>query len=187
MSDENVRGNNQFLSPRQYAKQNGYVAYPGKPCKNCGETERYTGSGSCVKCAKAETKRRVEAGDFRKYYKSQRVDPSTLIYRKEPEPVNGWQARGVGSSPASEQETYLVTQDGGPMCKIGVTARGCIDDRVRRLRVGSLFPLIVVGTIPGNQENELHEKFAQYRALGEWFITNDAIVNEFKPSEPTTT
>jgi len=38
---------------RQQAKKNGDLTYEGyKPCSKCGNVERYTSSGGCVKCEK---------------------------------------------------------------------------------------------------------------------------------------
>lgn len=38
--------------PRMRAAMAGAKTYHGKPCKNCGTTEKRTTSGACVKCSR---------------------------------------------------------------------------------------------------------------------------------------
>ena len=39
-------------SPRINAARNGERKYTGKPCKACGETEKYVINAACVSCTK---------------------------------------------------------------------------------------------------------------------------------------
>lgn len=41
-----------MTSPRLIAAKNGQRRYEGKPCKVCGNTEKYVINASCVACAK---------------------------------------------------------------------------------------------------------------------------------------
>lgn len=58
----------------------------------------------------------------------------------------------------------------GDFVKIG-KATGSPDDRVAQLKTGCPFPIEVIATIPGGyeKERELHNRFADVRAHGEWF------------------
>lgn len=40
------------MSVREDAARNGNITYQGRPCKNCGQTEKYVLSASCVSCTK---------------------------------------------------------------------------------------------------------------------------------------
>jgi hypothetical protein len=48
------------LSPRDIAARNGKRKYDGKPCKTCGETERYTINCACVACTLAANKKETD-------------------------------------------------------------------------------------------------------------------------------
>lgn len=69
---------------------------------------------------------------------------------------------------------YFIECDG--LVKIGVS-----DDpytRLKELSTGSSSPLRLLGCIPGGfkREKELHRKFANQRATGEWFyLSNEDI------------
>lgn len=63
--------------------------------------------------------------------------------------------------------TYFIQAvDGGPI-KIGVS----VDPRKRlkSLQTSSHQELRIIGTLKGNREPELHEKFSELRLKGEWF------------------
>lgn len=49
------------MHPRQKAAEHGETTYDGKPCKNCGNTLRYTLNASCCHCANEQSKVRVAA------------------------------------------------------------------------------------------------------------------------------
>jgi hypothetical protein len=42
----------QLASPRIDAARNGERKYIGKPCKSCGQTDRYVINAACVCCTK---------------------------------------------------------------------------------------------------------------------------------------
>jgi len=45
-------GDKQVASPRIEAARQGQRKYTGKPCKTCGETEKYVINAACVACTK---------------------------------------------------------------------------------------------------------------------------------------
>lgn len=52
-------------SNRQFALRHGDVTYYGKPCFDCGDTtdsERYTSTRNCVKCANKSWRKPSKAG-----------------------------------------------------------------------------------------------------------------------------
>jgi hypothetical protein len=63
---------------------------------------------------------------------------------------------------------YFITN--GSDVKIGHTD-GCPMKRMKQLQTGSPLSLCVMGTIPGNREDEakLHDLFSPFRLEGEWF------------------
>jgi hypothetical protein len=60
-------------SARAIAMKTGAIMYDGDPCDQCGRTERYAKSASCVKCTRARAKRR-------KAYGGPLTDPVRLRY-----------------------------------------------------------------------------------------------------------
>ena len=48
------------MNPRLKAATERRKHYHAKPCKNCGSTDRYTSSGSCVQCTNAKAKEKHE-------------------------------------------------------------------------------------------------------------------------------
>lgn len=65
--------------------------------------------------------------------------------------------------------------------KIGYTAKD-VAFRLKSLQVGSPCTLTLVGTVPGNQEEEsrLHNKYASQRISGEWFTRSPELMAEFE-------
>lgn len=63
--------------------------------------------------------------------------------------------------------TYFVQSGVGGPIKIGVTTN--IQNRLQSLATGSAEPLTLLGTLKGNHERRLHERFAACRKSGEWF------------------
>src|ERR1035441_966925 len=48
------------MNPRKLAKEAGEKLYQGSPCKASQHTERYTSSGACTACGKANLKDRYD-------------------------------------------------------------------------------------------------------------------------------
>jgi hypothetical protein len=63
-----------------------------------------------------------------------------------------------------------------PYLKIGYTATNP-ELRLNQLNAMNPNPLVLLGSIPGNQEKEkeIHEMFQRYRISGEWFLYSDEI------------
>ena len=77
-----------------------------------------------------------------------------LLVYPEPEGSAGW--------------TYFIQPKRGGLIKIGFTSsepRG----RLAKLQTGSPVELQIIALLRGNQEQDLHKKFAKLRRHGEWF------------------
>lgn len=70
----------------------------------------------------------------------------------------------------AEQDHFVYFVTAGPFLKIGKTS-GAPDSRIKELQTGCPFPMQLVAHLPGGlrKERELHRKFDEYRAHGEWF------------------
>jgi len=44
-------------TPRRHAAKAGKPRYHGRPCRNCGNTERLTSTGACIPCSRICAKR----------------------------------------------------------------------------------------------------------------------------------
>jgi hypothetical protein len=91
------------------------------------------------------------------------IDPALL---REPPP------RAV--PPEEVAIVYVLAVPG--FVKIGFTARG-VAGRIAGLQTGSPHPIEVVALVAGSRltERGLHERFAAYRAAGEWFRREGAV------------
>jgi hypothetical protein len=83
------------------------------------------------------------------------------------EPILDW-SRGV--------IYYIMSSETGRM-KIGYT-KGKPEKRLRALQTGSPTKLSIVAIHPGtpNTERDLHNKFKEERAHGEWFDISDELI-----------
>jgi hypothetical protein len=72
--------------------------------------------------------------------------------------------------PKPPLQTYIYFLLGGDKVKIGVTRD--IRARIDAIRTMSPVPITLLCVIPGTptKEKELHQRFAQHRAHGEWFV-----------------
>lgn len=59
--------NNKY-SARKDAYQKGELIYIGKPCSDCGSTERYTKHGGCRACLYEKNKYRIYDSNYKKKY-----------------------------------------------------------------------------------------------------------------------
>jgi DNA-binding Xre family transcriptional regulator len=66
-------------------------------------------------------------------------------------------------------DTYIYFIQAGDCVKIGRAAN--VKQRLSALQIGSHLPLTLLGTLPGNeqQEKDLHASFFHLRVRGEWF------------------
>ncbi len=66
---------------------------------------------------------------------------------------------------------YFLQDSGDFAIKIGSTGADDPLERVRSLQTGNPRPLVLLGTMPGNEEDEraLHCRFSAHRLHGEWF------------------
>jgi hypothetical protein len=64
--------------------------------------------------------------------------------------------------------TYLVGAEGSPLVKIGYTS-GAPLKRLASLQTGQPMTLSLLWSVAVDIEDELHERFADYRVRGEWF------------------
>lgn len=88
--------------------------------------------------------------------------------------------------------TYVFYATESRRIKIGITTRP-VDGRRQNLERSIGEKLDVLGTLPGNHEPELFERFKEERRLGEWFNISEKMVSwiesEFSvklfPSSPT--
>jgi hypothetical protein len=79
---------NQFtkdsIPRRQLAKQNGDVTYQGyKPCVKCGNIERYTSNGSCVKCERERGLKNLLNDELMAQYRTQEKHAKNRERRQE--------------------------------------------------------------------------------------------------------
>lgn len=77
---------------------------------------------------------------------------------------------------------FIQPEQGGPI-KIGYSSRrSAVPGRLAMLQTGNPYRLVIRKVIdaPGwrGTEGDLHEKFAQYRLAGEWFLDMPAVVAE---------
>ena len=82
---------------------------------------------------------------------------------------------GGSVSQRIERETYLIGsyhEDQLQGIKIGMCNRGTSEDRLRKLQTGSLNTLKLLTVLPGNQERDLHRRFAtaRIRQNSEYFV-----------------
>lgn len=65
---------------------------------------------------------------------------------------------------------YFIGTENGPV-KIWYTRENNLKTRLKELQIGNPYQLEILGTCEGNidTERKLHERFAQYRKMGEWF------------------
>jgi excisionase family DNA binding protein len=70
--------------------------------------------------------------------------------------------------PAPQRLVYFIATTNNRV-KIGVSANP--QKRLSALKTGATTALYLIGTIPGDhdEERQLHRKFARYRVKGEWF------------------
>jgi 5-methylcytosine-specific restriction endonuclease McrA len=85
---------NQFtkdsIPRRQLAKQNGNVTYEGyKPCVKCGNIERYTSNGSCVKCEREKGLEKLLNDDLMAPYRTKEKQAKNREKRRETIRENG--------------------------------------------------------------------------------------------------
>ena len=76
---------------------------------------------------------------------------------------------------------YLVRGKVTELIKIGQT-KVDIEQRVKELQIGSpdILEVIAVTFEPHTSENELHNKFSEYRKHGEWFLPSEDILEYVK-------
>lgn len=93
--------------------------------------------------------------------------------------ANGWRVYGCTSVSRIHKRgiVYFISAPVAKLVKIGFTSKSTADDRRRELQTGSAEPLIIVGVIQGDiaRERELHNRFAPYRVIGEWFRIEGAL------------
>ncbi len=70
--------------------------------------------------------------------------------------------------------TYFVQRGATGPIKIGVSLY--LKDRMGALRTGSAEPLHIRATVPGDQEQAMHRRFASHRLSGEWFSPAPALL-----------
>lgn len=72
---------------------------------------------------------------------------------------------------------YFVRAGEDGHIKIGFTASKP-SERIANLQTGNPVPLILVAVVPGEPilERQLHQRFAQYRGIGEWFKPGSELV-----------
>ncbi len=80
---------------------------------------------------------------------------------------------------ASRSVTYAIVTIGRPRVKIGKSTN--VKARLRDLQTAAPDPLAILGTIPGDREEELHARFAKVRLRGEWFRLTRDILKVFQP------
>jgi 5-methylcytosine-specific restriction endonuclease McrA len=59
---------------RALARELGHARYPGKPCKKCGKSERFTGNGGCVHCKYEQNRNSPATKQYRKVYYREHYD-----------------------------------------------------------------------------------------------------------------
>lgn len=88
-----------------------------------------------------------------------------------------WRPDGTKPHDNERKERRLAAEDNfvyfisaGPFLKIGKTS-GSPDARIKELQTGCPFPIQLAAYLSGGvgKERELHRRFDEYRAHGEWF------------------
>jgi hypothetical protein len=79
-------------------------------------------------------------------------------------------------------KVYFVTTEERSFIRIGNSYTGQEHMRRSHLQQGNPKPLLLLGAIKGlrKQEQDLHKRFAQYKAEGEWFTFSDEIKRYLK-------
>lgn len=72
--------------------------------------------------------------------------------------------------------TYVIQSPATGDLKIGKTSCGAMS-RLRGLQTSSPDPLKLIVELPGDQESDLHRRFADYRKSGEWFKPSPEIMD----------
>lgn len=77
-------------------------------------------------------------------------------------------------------QTYIVKHPVTGLLKIGRSANA--EGRIKSLETGAGAPLSTLALIPGDVEQELHQRFAALRRHGEWFEDVDGAISAYAAS-----
>lgn len=146
----------------------------GKPMRprqrNCHECNRLANEKY-----RESLKADLELGrSFRKIMGRKRADTATL-------------RKAIMAGPSRPGFVYFIQADPGDEIKIGFSTHPA--RRLRVLQTAATRTLHILATTPGMQDKEyqIHQRFAAYRTIGEWFTPSDELLAFIQELNPTQT